>query len=174
MPVYFTTVYKYQIRQVYSEMGQCSSNKSHDKDLSIIFLEDFTVVVLILSWRPFPALEQDAIRILVFKDCDRKGKSLLFDSKSFIKNEVLSALSILKMWYQYQGFESCLWILFWSKYNQAEYRVQALWIEIVLKIETSFCIGGFSLKWLTYSNHRKLLKIPRSLQMTATTTDDLK
>lgn len=36
--------------------------------------------------RPFPQLEQDEIRVLVFRDCDRKGKTLLFDSKA-VKNE---------------------------------------------------------------------------------------
>lgn len=36
--------------------------------------------------RPFPQLEQDEIRVLVFRDCDRKGKTLLFDSKAIAKD----------------------------------------------------------------------------------------
>ena len=37
--------------------------------------------------RPFPHLAQDEIRVLVFKDDDRKGKTLLFDSKA-LPNDV--------------------------------------------------------------------------------------
>ncbi|KAL9961097.1 hypothetical protein ACROYT_G029979 [Oculina patagonica] len=36
--------------------------------------------------RPFPYLAQDEIRVLVFKDSDRKGKTLLFDSKAVPKD----------------------------------------------------------------------------------------
>lgn len=50
----------------------------------------FSVIIVIyfsLLKRPFPQLEQDEIRVLVFRDCDRKGKTLLFDSKAVKKNE---------------------------------------------------------------------------------------
>ena len=49
-----------------------------------------------LSKRPFPQLEQDEIRVLVFRDCDRKGKTLLFDSKA-VKNEKSQVFLCWKM-----------------------------------------------------------------------------
>ena len=48
------------------------------------------------SKRPFPQLEQDEIRVLVFRDCDRKGKTLLFDSKA-VKNEKSQVFLCWKM-----------------------------------------------------------------------------
>lgn len=47
---------------------------------------DFNVILFFVSERPFPQLEQDEIRVLVFRDCDRKGKTLLFDSKAVAKD----------------------------------------------------------------------------------------
>jgi len=40
------------------------------------------ISLFIFLERPFPQLAHDQIRILVFRDCDRKGKTLLFDSKA--------------------------------------------------------------------------------------------
>ncbi|PFX15192.1 Folliculin-interacting protein 1 [Stylophora pistillata] len=42
---------------------------------------------ILATKRPFPQLEHDEIRILVFKECDRKGKTLLFDSKAVPKSD---------------------------------------------------------------------------------------
>lgn len=60
--------------------------------IMLIMLITIMLILIKLSFRPFPVLEKHAIRVLVFKDCDRKGKSLLFDSKSFVKNEVQRSL----------------------------------------------------------------------------------
>ena len=49
--------------------------------------------------RPFPQLEQDKIRVLVFRDCDRRGKTLLFDSNTVACQQVRKFIAIILVLY---------------------------------------------------------------------------
>lgn len=75
--------------------------------LSLLKLLFSVVVVIFFSFlkRPFPQLEQDEIRVLVFRDCDRKGKTLLFDSKAVKKDEKPQVFLCWKMSHQILIFE---------------------------------------------------------------------
>ena len=59
-----------------------------DGQLCTVSFDQISYLILpyLYYCRPFPQLEHDEIRVLVFKDCDRKGKTLLFDSKAVIKD----------------------------------------------------------------------------------------
>ena len=45
------------------------------------------MLVIVCVCRPFPQLEKNDIRVLVFKDSDGKGRTLLFDSKAVVNSD---------------------------------------------------------------------------------------
>jgi hypothetical protein len=48
------------------------------------FVDAICVSVLLRSWRPFN-FSKDQVRILLFRECDWRGRTLLFDSKAVQK-----------------------------------------------------------------------------------------
>ena len=69
----------------------CDSRTSKTLAFPLLRLSNFKLDIgflcaFLCSWQT-PVFDQDQIRLLVFNECDSKGRKLLFDSKAIKKNE---------------------------------------------------------------------------------------